>query len=97
MAIKLFVKEHISYIIFQIFLTLFLLALFWLDGFRNVNTAIYAVVVTVLLISSFLLVRYMLRRRYLKRIVKLPTAIDDALQKTAKTPEYFMTEDYLHA
>ena len=97
MAIKLFVKEHISYIIFQIFLTLFLLALFWLDGFRNINTAIYAVVVTVLLISSFLLVRYMLRRRYLKRIVKLPTAIDDALQKTAKTPEYFMTEDYLHA
>ena len=97
MAIKLFVKEHISYIIFQVFLTLFLLALFWLDGFRNINTAIYAVVVTVLLIASFLLVRYMLRRRYLKRIVKLPTAIDDALQKTAKTPEYFMTEDYLHA
>lgn len=97
MAIKLFVKEHISYIIFQIFLTLFLLALFWLDGFRNVNTAIYAVVITGLLISSFLLVRYMLRRRYLTRIVKLPTAIDDALQKTAKTPEYFITEDYLHA
>lgn len=97
MAIKLFVKEHISYIIFQIFLTLFLLALFWLDGFRNVNTAIYAVVITGLLIASFLLVRYMLRRRYLTRIVKLPAAIDDALQKTAKTPEYFITEDYLHA
>ena len=37
---------------FSNFLT-FLLSLFWLDGFRNTNTAIYAVAISMLLISSF--------------------------------------------
>ena len=49
MAIKLFIKEHISYIIFQICVTLFILSLFWLDGFRNIDTAIYAVVISIVI------------------------------------------------
>ena len=71
MAVKLFIKEHITYIIFQVCLTIFLMALLWLDGFRKLDTAIYAVVINGLLIVSFLLVRYMLRRRYLSKIVNL--------------------------
>lgn len=95
MAIRLFVKEHFLYIIFQVCMTLFLIALFWLDGFRNLDTAVYAVVINILLITSFLIVRYMLRRRYLTKITQLPRAMDDALQKNAKTSEYFVTERYL--
>lgn len=76
-------------------MTLFILSLFWLDGFRNINTAIYAVVITILLISSFLVLRYMLRRRYLNKITHLPTSMDGALQKNSKTPEYFVTEEYM--
>ncbi|MCM3723033.1 MULTISPECIES: sensor histidine kinase [Solibacillus] len=96
MAIKLFVKEHLSYLIFQIALTLFLLTLFWLDGFRSVTTAIYAIAISLLLIVSFLVVRYMLRRRYLAKISTLPQTMEDALQKNAKTTEYMETERYLH-
>lgn len=96
MAIKLFVKEHLSYLIFQIVLTLFLLTLFWLDGFRSVTTAIYAMAISLLLIFSFLVVRYMLRRRYLAKISTLPQTMEDALQKNAKTTEYMETERYLH-
>lgn len=76
-------------------MTLFLIALFWLDGFRNMETAIYAIVINGLLIASFLVVRYMLRRRYLKKITQLPRTMDDALQKNAKTFEYLETERYL--
>ncbi|AWE08653.1 sensor histidine kinase [Lysinibacillus sp. 2017] len=96
MAIKLFIKEHVSYIIFQIVLTVFLIALFWLDGFRDMDTASYAIVISVLLITSFLVVRYMLRRRYLAKIIELPTTMEDALQKNAKTSEYATTERYLN-
>lgn len=96
MAVKLFVKEHLSYLIFQIVLTLFLLSLFWLDGFRSVTTAIYAIAIGLLLIVSFLVVRYMLRRRYLAKISTLPQTMEDALQKNAKTTEYMETERYLH-
>ena len=38
----------------------------------------------------------MVRRRYLKKITKLPKRMDDALQKDAKTPEYNQTENYIH-
>ena len=38
----------------------------------------------------------MLRRRYLKKIMELPKQMDDALQKDAKTPEYYQTENYIH-
>ncbi|MER2029264.1 MAG: sensor histidine kinase [Solibacillus sp.] len=96
MTIKLFVKEHLSYLIFQIVLTLFLLSLFWLDGFRSVTTAIYAIAISLLLIVSFLVLRYMLRRRYLAKISTLPQTMEDALQKNAKTTEYMETERYLH-
>ena len=96
MAIKLFIKEHVSYIIFQVVLTLFLIAIFWLDGFRDMDTAIYAIAISTLLITSFLIVRYMLRRRYLAKIVQLPTTMEDALQKNAKTSEYGITERYLN-
>lgn len=95
MAIRLFLKEHFLYIIFQLCMTVFLIALLWLDGFRNLETAVYGVIINILLIVSFLIVRYMLRRRYLTKITQLPRAMDDALQKNAKTPEYFVTERYL--
>lgn len=96
MAVKLFLKEHGTYILFQLFMTIFLVALFWLEGFRSKETAIYAITINLLLISSFLIVRYMLRRRYLAKITQCPTTMEDALQKNAKTAEYALTERYLH-
>ena len=95
-GLKLFIKEHLSYVIFQVLIVLFILMLYWLDGFRNVETAVYSIVMSIVLISSFLTIRYMLRRRYLQKIAELPKRMDDALQKNAKTPEYYKTEVYIH-
>ena len=95
-GLKLFITEHLSYIIFQVFVVLFILLLYWLEGFRNFDTAIYSIIMSVILIASFLTIRYMLRRRYLKKIMELPKRMDDALQKDAKTPEYYQTENYIH-
>ncbi|WPK13901.1 sensor histidine kinase [Lysinibacillus louembei] len=96
MGLKLFLQEHISYIIFQVLLVLFVLLLYWLDGFRNFETAVYSIVISTILIISFLAVRYMLRRRYLSKIMQLPVTMEDALQKNAKTMEYMQTEKYMH-
>ncbi|KGR82845.1 sensor histidine kinase [Lysinibacillus odysseyi] len=95
-GLKLFITEHLSYIIFQVFLVLFILMLYWLEGFRNFETALYSIVMSIILIVSFLTIRYMLRRRYLKKIVELPKQMEDALQKNAKTMEYYHTEEYIH-
>lgn len=96
MGLKLFIQEHISYILFQFAVVAFTLLLYWLDGFRNVATAIYSIIISMILIVSFLVVRYMLRRRYLSRIAQLPATMEEALQKNAKTLEYMQTEKYLH-
>lgn len=96
MGLKLFIQEHISYILFQFAVVAFTLLLYWLDGFRNVATALYSIIISMLLIISFLVVRYMLRRRYLSKIAQLPATMEEALQKNAKTLEYMQTEKYLH-
>lgn len=94
-GVKAFLQEHISYIIFQLLLVLFVLLLYFLDGFRNFETALYSIIISAILITSFLAVRYMLRRRYLSKITQLPTTMEEALQKNAKTTEYMQTEKYM--
>ncbi|MFP3917268.1 sensor histidine kinase [Lysinibacillus telephonicus] len=96
MGLKLFIKEHFSFIIFELIIVIFILSLYWLDGFRNVDTAIYSITISIVLMTSFLGVRYYLRQSYLKKITHLPTTMEDALQKNAKTIEYMQTEQYLH-
>ena len=61
-GLKLFIIEHLSYVIFQVFVVLFILILYWLEGFRNLDTAIYSIIMSVILTASFLTIRYMLRR-----------------------------------
>lgn len=94
-GMKLFLREHIAYVIFQIFVVTFTLLLYWLDGFRNIETGMYSIVMSVLLIFTFLTVRYMLRRRYLQKISEMPKSMEMALQKDAKTVIYAQTEKYM--
>ncbi|WP_332648589.1 sensor histidine kinase [Lysinibacillus sp. 54212] len=96
MGLKLFIKEHFTLLLMQVLITLIMLFLYWLDGFRNIETALYSIFMSIMLITSYLVIRYMLRRRYLEKITSLPKVMDDALQKSAKTAEYFETEKYMH-
>ena len=95
MDIRLFLKDHISFVIFQLFVTIFSLSIFWLEGFRNFNTAIYIFTISLLLICSYLVIRYMLRRKFYRKILTPPTSMDDALNKSAKTSENIVVERYL--
>lgn len=72
------------------------MVLYWLDGFRNVDTAIYSFCISLVLLASFLLIRYLMRQRYLLKISQLPKTMEDVLQKNAKTPEAIQAEKYMH-
>ncbi|MEK5233203.1 sensor histidine kinase [Lysinibacillus sp. FSL K6-0232] len=96
MGWKLFLRDYASFIVFQLLLVGFIMVLYALDGFRNVNTAIYSFCISLVLLASFLLVRYLMRQRYLLKITQLPTTMEDVLQKNAKTPEAIQTEKYMH-
>lgn len=96
MGLRLFMREHIPFFVFELLIVIFILSLYWLDGFRNINTALYSIVISVILLVSFLLVRYIARSSYLNKITQLPKTMEDALQKNAKTTEYIQTEQYMH-
>jgi len=72
------------------------MVLYWLDGFRNVDTAIYSFCISLVLLASFLLIRYLMRQRYLLKISQLPKTMEDVLQKNAKSPEAVQVEKYMH-
>lgn len=96
MGLRLFLRDYASFIIFQILLVGFIMVLYWLDGFRNVDTAVYSISISLVLLASFLLVRYLMRQRFLMKIAQLPKTMEDALQKNAKTPVAIRTEKYMN-
>jgi len=96
MGWKLFLRDYATFFIFQLILVGFIMVLYWLDGFRNVDTAIYSVSISLVLLCSFLLIRYLMRQSYLSKILHLPKSMEDVLQKNAKTPEAMQVEKYMH-
>ena len=96
MGWKLFLRDYASFIVFQFLLVGFIMVLYWLDGFRNVDTAIYSFCISLVLLASFLIIRYLMRQRYLIKISQLPKTMEDVLQKNAKTAEAIQAEKYMH-
>lgn len=77
--IRLFLRDHLSFFLFQGFLTLFLFVLFWLDGFREYGTLIYAFFIVIIFTLSYLGMKLFMRRRYYQMIMRTPHRMEDAL------------------
>lgn len=92
----LFIREHLPIVFFEVFVVMFILLLYWLDGFRDMNTAIYSMLITLVLTGTFLIVRYVIRKQYYKKITNVPQKMEDALQSTGKSPEHVQSEEYVH-
>lgn len=93
--LKLYLKDHISLLIFQVFLILFLFLLFWLDGFRNYGTFIYAFLMAGLFTFVFLVCKLVLRRSFYMAIVQEPTRMEDALIRHVYGTEHLRVEQYM--
>lgn len=93
--VRLFLKEHAAYIVFQAVLVSFIMILYWLDGFRNLDTAVYSFVISILLTGAFLGTRYIKRNRYYKKIMETPAAMEHMLQKDGRSPEQLQVDLYL--
>ncbi len=94
-AIQLFVKEHRSFLFFQFGLLLFILFVYILDGFRDLYTALYVLLLGFVFTSSFLILKYIMRRHFYQTIVSKPQTMEALLLKYAKTPEHEATAHYM--
>ncbi|AIY04836.1 two-component sensor histidine kinase [Planococcus sp. PAMC 21323] len=93
--LRLFMKEHAAFIVFQVVLVAFIMLLYWLDGFRNVDTAIYSFVISTVLVITFLTARFARRYHYYQRILSAPQNLEHMLQREGKSPELVQNEIYL--
>lgn len=83
---KLFLREHILLIVVQLLQCVMVSALFWLDGYRNISVSLYAIFLSLLLITVFLCYRYFSRRNFYKRLHHSLTALDESLETTERAP-----------
>ena len=90
-AIRLYLKDHVSFLLFQGVLVLFLLFLFWLDGFRNYDTAIYSIIISLILTAGFLGAKFIVRRFFYIAITEKPKKMEDALIRHTQGPEHIRT------
>ncbi|EGA89717.1 integral membrane sensor signal transduction histidine kinase [Planococcus donghaensis MPA1U2] len=93
--LRLFMKEHAAFIVFQVVLVAFIMLLYWLDGFRNLDTAIYSFVISTVLVITFLSARFARRYQYYQRILSAPQNLEHMLQREGKSPEQVQNEVYL--
>lgn len=94
-AVQLFIKEHVPLVLFQCGLLGFILLLYWLDGFRDVYTAIYAFILGIVFTFAFLLAKYILRRNFYTKIVEKPAHMEDLLIRHSTTPEHLATTQFM--
>ncbi|MGG0669524.1 sensor histidine kinase [Lederbergia citrisecunda] len=93
--IVLFLREHLSWIIFEMMLVTFILVLYWLDGFRGINTAIYSIIMSLLLTAGFLIGKFIMRRSYYKAILRKPEKMEDALIRNVQTTEQRKSTEFM--
>lgn len=93
-GVQLFFKDHVAFLLFQGFLMVFLLLLFWLDGFREYSTMFYAIFISLLLTFSLLVGKFILRRAFYTAIIKDPKTIEDALIRNVQGPEHSRVARY---
>ncbi|AIF65880.1 membrane protein [Terribacillus saccharophilus] len=83
---KLFLREHVLLIMFQLTQCVMVPILFWLDGYRDVGVSVYAFFLSLLLISAFLCYRYFSRRNFYYRLQHSLTSLDQSLETTERAP-----------
>lgn len=91
---RLFLREHAAFIIFELFLVAFIMVLYYLDGFRNVDTAVYSFIISTVLVVTFLVIRFVKRYDFYKRILTKPERMEHALERNGKSPEPVEVERY---
>ncbi|UOQ84793.1 sensor histidine kinase [Gracilibacillus salinarum] len=83
---KLFLREHLAFILFQLGQSLFITLLFFLDGYRGVSVIMYAIFLSIVLMTAFLTYRYISRRNFYQRLQKPVATLDESLEAMEQAP-----------
>ncbi|MRH43235.1 sensor histidine kinase [Aquibacillus halophilus] len=83
---RLFLREHLLLIVLQLSQCVMVPILFWLDGYRGVGVSIYAIFLSMVLLTAFLIYRYNSRKKFYQRLQSPMETLDGSLEITEQTP-----------
>lgn len=83
---KLFLREHLILIMLQLIQFIMIPTLYWLDGYRGTGVIIYAFLLSVVLLTAFLIYRYMSRKKFYQRLQNPLETMLESLETTEQTP-----------
>ncbi|AYV72025.1 sensor histidine kinase [Bacillus sp. PK3-056] len=83
---KLFIREHVLFIIIQLIQCLLIPFIFWLDGYRGKGVCLYAIFLSVVFLTVFLLYQYVSRRKFYQRLEHSIRTLDGSLETTEAKP-----------
>lgn len=98
---KLFFREHAVLIAIQIVQFFVVLAIYWLDGYRHLLPAFYAIFLGLFFLASYLAYHYLSRRKFYKRLTNELCSLDDSFQTTESSPisqalNHLLKDQYKH-
>lgn len=73
---RLFWREHISLLLFNMLQLVSVMLIYWLDGFRNLPTAFYSIFFGFFLLSIYLMIRYLTHRSFYLQLSIFEEGID---------------------
>lgn len=83
---RLFFLEHMLFILIYFSQCVVIATLFWLDGYRGTGVILYAVFLSLVLLTFFLLYRYLSRKNFYNRLETPLNTLDESFETTERTP-----------
>lgn len=83
---RLFLREHAFLILIQVLQAIAAPILFWLDGYRGMGVSLYAIFMSFVLLTIYLIYRYFSRKEFYLRLLKPMKTIDESLETIGSAP-----------
>lgn len=93
---KLFIREHALLLAIQMVQFGAILSIYWLDGYRDLPTALYSAFIGFFFLGCYLIYQYLSRRRYYLRLSRPLETLDESFQKIENSPVSKALEQLLH-
>lgn len=94
---KLFIREHLPLVIIHLIQLFLVVLIYWLDGYRNFPTAMYSVFIGLVLLTGYLVYRYVSHRTFYQRLSRSFATLDEAVQPNGQAPLPEALDDLLHS
>src|SRR5690625_3301119 len=85
-VMKLFIRKHLLLIVVECLQFSTMILIFWLDGFRDLSLALYAVFLSFFLLAIYLAYDYYRQRQFYKRLSEPLETLDQSLEEIGETP-----------